>query len=73
MRPAIVLRTGAILLVASVLFQGAIGYAQYFTGLPPLLVGLHMLGAAILLATATNLADLALAPRQPLRQRIQSA
>ncbi len=55
------LRMGAILLVAAVLFQGAIGYAQHFTGLPPLLVGLHMLGAAIMLATATNFADLALA------------
>jgi cytochrome c oxidase assembly protein subunit 15 len=52
------LRTGALLLVAAVLFQGVIGYAQHFTGLPPLLVGLHMLGAALLLAAGTNLTDL---------------
>ncbi|WP_427017732.1 COX15/CtaA family protein [Pseudarthrobacter sp. P1] len=52
------LRTGALLLVAAVVFQGGIGYAQHFTGLPPLLVGLHMLGSALLLAAATNLADL---------------
>ncbi|HSU70072.1 MAG TPA: COX15/CtaA family protein [Micrococcaceae bacterium] len=67
-----VLRTGAILLLASVLFQGAIGYAQHFTGLPPLLVGLHMLGAAILLATATNLADLALASRHTVQRAVPS-
>ena len=28
------------------LLQGAIGYAQYFTGLPEVLVALHMLGAS---------------------------
>jgi cytochrome c oxidase assembly protein subunit 15 len=28
--------------------QGAIGYTQYFTGVPPLLVGLHVLGATLL-------------------------
>ncbi|WP_051388957.1 COX15/CtaA family protein [Arthrobacter sp. 35W] len=52
------LRAGAMLLVGAVVFQGAIGYAQHFTGLPPLLVGLHMLGSALLLAAGTNLADL---------------
>ncbi len=34
------------LLVVLVL-QGAIGYTQYFTGVPPLLVGLHVLGACL--------------------------
>ena len=29
------------------LLQGVIGYVQYFTGLPELLVGLHMLGACL--------------------------
>jgi cytochrome c oxidase assembly protein subunit 15 len=47
-------------LLAAVLVQGAIGYTQYFTGLPSLLVGMHMAGAALLLAAATNEADLAL-------------
>lgn len=28
--------------------QGVIGYVQYFTGLPTVLVGLHMLGAALI-------------------------
>ena len=34
------------LLVAAVA-QGAIGYAQYFSGVPPLLVGLHVAGATL--------------------------
>ncbi len=34
-------------LLAVTLLQGLIGYVQYFTGLPELLVGLHMLGAAL--------------------------
>ncbi|MCY0905268.1 COX15/CtaA family protein [Arthrobacter sp. H14-L1] len=58
------LRHGAILLVAAVLAQGAIGYAQHFTGLPPVLVGLHMLGAATLLAASTNFTDLAVSRRR---------
>ncbi|WP_402466211.1 COX15/CtaA family protein [Isoptericola aurantiacus] len=46
-------RRGAWVLLAVTLAQGAIGYTQYFTGLPELLVGLHMLGAALLVwATA---------------------
>ncbi|GAB3162473.1 COX15/CtaA family protein [Myceligenerans halotolerans] len=47
-------RRAAWLLVAITLAQGAIGYVQYFTGLPILLVGLHMLGAALLLAGTTR-------------------
>ena len=34
------------LLIAAVA-QGAIGYAQYFSGVPPLLVGLHVAGATL--------------------------
>jgi heme a synthase len=46
-------RRGAWVLLAVTLAQGAIGYVQYFTGLPELLVGLHMLGAGLLVwATA---------------------
>ncbi|MBE1878509.1 COX15/CtaA family protein [Myceligenerans pegani] len=47
-------RRAAWLLVAITLAQGAIGYVQYFTGLPILLVGLHMLGAALLIAGTTR-------------------
>lgn len=35
------------------LAQGAVGYAQYFTHLPILLVGIHVLGAALISAAAT--------------------
>ena len=46
-------RRAAFVLVWITLLQGVIGYVQYFTGLPELLVGLHMLGAG-LLTTATT-------------------
>ena len=39
-------RAAAVLLVVE-LAQGGIGYAQYFLHVPPLLVGLHMLGACL--------------------------
>jgi cytochrome c oxidase assembly protein subunit 15 len=35
------------------LAQGAIGFVQYFTDLPELLVGFHMLGAALISAAVT--------------------
>ncbi len=50
--PAAVRRSG-IVLAAVTLAQGLIGYVQYFTGLPALLVGLHMLGAGLLTAALT--------------------
>lgn len=43
------LRHLGLLLLAVTLAQGAIGYVQYFTGLPELLVGIHMVLAAVLL------------------------
>lgn len=49
-------------LLAVTLLQGAIGYAQYFTGLPVPLVALHLLGSA-LLVSATTFAVLALRVR----------
>ncbi|WP_308281371.1 COX15/CtaA family protein [Pimelobacter sp. 30-1] len=39
----------AVLLVVE-LAQGLLGYVQYFTDLPEILVGLHMLGAAVIAA-----------------------
>jgi cytochrome c oxidase assembly protein subunit 15 len=35
------------------LAQGAVGFVQYFTGLPVLLVGLHLLGAALISGAVT--------------------
>ncbi|MEY2840868.1 MAG: hypothetical protein RLY74_9 [Actinomycetota bacterium] len=44
-----------VFLIASVL-QGAIGYTQYFTGLPELLVAFHILGSVLVWLSAWNLA-----------------
>lgn len=54
------MRSAALLLFASVLFQGFIGYWQYFTGIPILLVIVHMLGASLMLTVGTNIIDVAL-------------
>ena len=45
-------RAVGILLIAE-LGQGTIGFVQYFTDLPVVLVGFHLLGAALVSATAT--------------------
>ena len=58
-----VVRRRALVLGGVTLAQGAIGYVQYFTGLPELLVGIHMVGAALLLvATAWTVAGTAQRP-----------
>jgi len=48
-------RRAVVLLLGVELFQGAVGYAQYFLALPPWLVTLHMLGTALFTATLANL------------------
>jgi heme a synthase len=50
--PAVVRRAVAVLLAVEVA-QGAVGFVQYFTDLPVVLVGFHMLGAALGSATCT--------------------
>lgn len=52
-------RTAAFMLLGVTILQAAIGFTQYYNGIPALLVGAHMLGAALLMAAATNAADLA--------------
>nr|BFF06254.1 COX15/CtaA family protein [Brevibacterium otitidis] len=49
-------RTLSVLLIIE-LAQGLIGYIQYFTGLPELLVAAHLLGACFMLAGATVVVD----------------
>lgn len=56
-------RQAAIGLAVVTAAQGAIGYAQYFFGLPQVLVATHMLGAS-LLVVAQTLAVLSLRTRQ---------
>ena len=51
-RPAV--RAAAWLLVLE-LAQGLIGFVQYFTNLPIVLVGFHMLGAALISAVMARL------------------
>jgi cytochrome c oxidase assembly protein subunit 15 len=48
-------RRAATVLLGVVLGQGAIGYVQYFTGLPEVLVGAHMLGACLVWIAALHL------------------
>lgn len=43
-------RKAWVVLALVTLAQGAIGYVQYFTGLPEIIVGVHLAGAAILTA-----------------------
>jgi cytochrome c oxidase assembly protein subunit 15 len=50
-RPAAVRAVRVLLIVE--LAQGAIGFVQYFTHVPVLLVGFHMLGAAVIMASTT--------------------
>ncbi len=51
------LKRGYLVLVVAVLAQGAIGYTQFFLGLPIGVVLLHMVGTAFLTAAATNVWD----------------
>ena len=46
-------RRAAATLLGLELAQGAVGFVQYFTDLPILLVGLHLLGAAVISAAMT--------------------
>ena len=59
-------RLNIFLLIA--LSQGAIGYIQYFTHLPELIVGMHLLGATLVWVSMWNLAlsgDIAKKVSQP--------
>jgi cytochrome c oxidase assembly protein subunit 15 len=42
-------------LLFAAVFQGAIGYAQYFTGVPVVLVAVHIAGATALWFAVCNL------------------
>ncbi|WP_426995751.1 COX15/CtaA family protein [Pseudarthrobacter sp. N5] len=53
------LRTAVFMLLGVTLLQAIIGFTQYYNGIPALLVGAHLLGAALLMSAATNAADLA--------------
>jgi heme a synthase len=61
--PPPVLRAGEVLLGA-IVAQAAVGYAQYFTGVPVLLVGIHLAGAVAVWAATVRL-NLVLFDRRP--------
>lgn len=52
-------RAAVLGLLGVAVLQAAIGFTQYYNGIPALLVSAHMLGAALLMAAATNTWDLA--------------
>jgi cytochrome c oxidase assembly protein subunit 15 len=52
-------RSAVMLLLGVTVLQAVIGFTQYYNGIPVLLVGTHMLGAALLMIAATNTADVA--------------
>jgi cytochrome c oxidase assembly protein subunit 15 len=54
-----IFRTAVLMLLGVTVLQAAIGFTQYYNGIPALLVGAHMLGAALLMSAATNAADIA--------------
>lgn len=47
------LRKVTLVLLVTVVFQGGIGYLQYFLGIPAGIVALHMVGLAVLTAAAS--------------------
>lgn len=47
-------RRAVLVLLGLEVAQGAVGFVQYFTDLPIVLVGLHMLGAALIAAATTR-------------------
>jgi cytochrome c oxidase assembly protein subunit 15 len=57
-------RRAATVLLGIELAQGLVGYVQYFTDLPVLLVGLHLLGACLVLIAAVRV-PLAMRDRGP--------
>ncbi|GAA2648341.1 COX15/CtaA family protein [Streptomyces lunalinharesii] len=63
--PAAARRT-ALELLGCIALQGVIGYVQYFSGLPEIVVGLHMLGSTLVWIAVLRVA-LALRERGPLQ------
>jgi heme a synthase len=46
------IQNSSLVLLAVMVVQGVVGYTQYFTHLPAVLVGIHVFGASMVLATA---------------------
>lgn len=61
-----------VLLVASIVAQGALGYWQYFTGVPALLVGFHVAGS-VLVWIAVLAVHLSIVDRPPLESSAEGS
>ena len=48
-------RRRALIVLVVALAQGTVGYVQYFTGLPELVVAMHLLGACLVIVTVVRL------------------
>jgi heme a synthase len=59
------LRRRGGLLVAAIVTQGAVGYVQYATGVPAVLVGIHVFGSVLVLLAVVSV-HLAMVARPPL-------
>jgi cytochrome c oxidase assembly protein subunit 15 len=55
-RAPVVVRRDANILLVVLIAQAGVGYAQYFTGVPVVLVGIHILGAVCVWVAALRLA-----------------
>jgi cytochrome c oxidase assembly protein subunit 15 len=64
------LRNAAVGLLAVELAQGTIGFVQYFTKLPVVLVGFHMLGACLVWLAMLNVLLRVVAGSEQLRDRV---
>ena len=69
--PAVVRNAGRLLLVVLVA-QGAVGYTQYLTGVPALLVGAHVVGAVAVWVAAIHLNLVTSAAGQPERVPVEA-
>ncbi len=68
-------RRWGLVLLGLVVAQGGLGYWQYFTGVPPVLVVLHVLGSALVFTTAawlhlTTRTRVAVPPRERTAEQI---
>jgi cytochrome c oxidase assembly protein subunit 15 len=71
-RPAASVQRRVAVLLAVLLAQAGVGYAQYFSDIPPLLVGIHVAGATAVWS-ATLVLYLGLFERSPVRADASSA
>lgn len=68
MKTSVSQRRSVLMLIAAIVFQGAIGYLQHFNGVPIGLVAIHMLGTGLSVAAVSYASD-----KQLSKYRVRSA